>query len=447
MKLFNLQKKGNSRSVTIKKNILASLLIKGCSIIISLMLVSLTLGYVSSELYGIWLTVSSIVLWLNFFDIGFTLGLKNKLTEAIALRQWKHGRALVSTTYFMMVIIFIPLCLLLEAFVPIINWASFLNVDEIYNSEIQGAMYILVACFCLQMIVNVLTAVVAAFQRVALSSAFSVIGNFLSLIVIYLLTKCSPPSLKLLAMAISAMPILVIAIASIILFSSRFKKVAPSIRFIYKSHIRDLFGLGFKFFIIQIQVVVMFQTTNVLISNLSGPNDVTAYNIAYKYISIALMLYNIILAPLWSAFTDAYTRKDYTWMNGIYKKMIWAYGVSVVGILLMVVVSPIVYRIWIGEKAVVPFVMTIIVAIYIIINLWDSLQVVILNGIGAVKLQSFVTLLGLVCHVPLSLLLGHYIAGYGVILSMTVISVVYLSFFTLQVRKILKNRASGIWIK
>ena len=210
---------GNQRSVTVKKNIIGSLFIKGCSIIISLMLVPMTLGYVSSELYGIWLTLSSIMLWLNFFDVGFTLGLKNKLAEAIALGDWDRGKSLVSTTYFMMVVIFVPLCLLLELLVPHIDWASFLNVDSIYNDEIIRTLYVLVGCFCLQMIVNVLTAVVSAYQKTALSSAFPVIGNFLSLVAIFLLTKLCPPSLVVLAIAISVMPIVVLFIASIFLFS------------------------------------------------------------------------------------------------------------------------------------------------------------------------------------------------------------------------------------
>lgn len=59
--------KGNERSVTVKKNILGSLAVKGFSILISLMLVPMTLGYVNSELYGIWLMLSSIIVWLSFF--------------------------------------------------------------------------------------------------------------------------------------------------------------------------------------------------------------------------------------------------------------------------------------------------------------------------------------------------------------------------------------------
>ena len=98
MKMLDFIKQGTDRSVAVKKNIVGSLFVKGCSIIISLLIVPLTLGYVSSDLYGIWLTLSSIIMWLNFFDIGFTLGLKNKLTEAIALGDMQRGKVLVSTT-------------------------------------------------------------------------------------------------------------------------------------------------------------------------------------------------------------------------------------------------------------------------------------------------------------------------------------------------------------
>ena len=71
------------------------------------------------------------MVWLGFFDIGFTLGLKNKLAEAIALQDWNRGKALVSTTYFMMVLIFVPLCIILELLIPHVNWAIFLNVNAL----------------------------------------------------------------------------------------------------------------------------------------------------------------------------------------------------------------------------------------------------------------------------------------------------------------------------
>lgn len=405
----------------------------------------MTLGYVSSELYGIWLTLSSIMMWLNFFDIGFTLGLKNKLAEAIALGAWNRGKALVSTTYFMMILIFIPLCIILEFIIPFVNWPSFLNVNAIYNDEIIKTLYVLVACFCLQMIVNVLTAVIAAYQKVALSSAFPVIGNFMSLITIWMLTKLCPPSLMALAFAISAMPILVLLLASAILFHKRFKAVSPNIKSIDKTYIKDLFNLGAKFFLIQIQVVILYQCTNVLISNVSGPNEVTAYNIAYKYLGVAMMIYTIILSPLWPAFTDAYTKKDFIWMKNIYKKMIKLCFASAVALILMVLISPFVYQLWIGGKANIPLSMTCCVATYMLIHSWDTLQVQLINGIGAIKLQTYVTTIGLILHIPLSLCLGQYIGAIGVVISMIIINIIYSLFFTLQISKLLNQKAKGIW--
>ena len=407
----------------------------------------MTLGYVSSELYGIWLTLSSIMLWLNFFDVGFTLGLKNKLAEAIAKEDWQRGKSLVSTTYFMMVLIFVPLWIVLELAIPLIDWALFLNVDASYNDEIARAVHILVACFCLQMIVNVLTAVIAAFQKVALSSAFPVLGNFLSLIAIFLLTKLCPPSLVALACTISVLPILVIIIASFILYSNKFKIVAPSIRTINKSYIKELFGLGYKFFLIQIQVVVLYQSTNILISNVAGPNEVTYYNIAYKYLGIAMMIYTIFLSPLWPAFTDAYTKQDYKWMKNIYRKMSMVFMVSAIAVIGMMVISPFVYKIWIGEEVSIPIMMTIAVGLYMIIHSWDSLQVNMINGIGAVKLQTYITSLGLIVHIPLSLFLGKCIGSVGVVVSMILINVLYSTVFTIQINKLLNNKAIGFWKK
>ena len=205
--------------------------------------------------------------------------------------------------------------------------------------------------------------------------------------------------------------------------------------------------MGFKFFFIQIQIVVLYQCTNILISNVAGPNDVTSYNIAYKYMSVAMMLYTIILSPLWPAFTDAYTKKDFQWMRNIYKKMTYIYYMSVVLLIVMVIVSPIVYKIWIGEKAIVPYSMTLVVALYMVINSWDALQVQLVNGIGTVKLQTYIVIVGLVLHIPLSLFLGGYIGAAGVVCSMIIINIVYATCFTIQIRKILSQKAAGIWIK
>src|SRR6476646_9497261 len=95
----SLINRGHDRSVNIKKNIIGLFVIRGCSIAISFILVPLTIRYVNPTQYGIWLTLSSIVAWFSFFDIGFGNGLRNKFAEAIAKGDTELAKIYISTTY------------------------------------------------------------------------------------------------------------------------------------------------------------------------------------------------------------------------------------------------------------------------------------------------------------------------------------------------------------
>lgn len=438
--------KGNQRSVTVKKNIIYSILIRIVSIAVSFLIVPITIGYVSAELYGVWLTLSSIMTWLSFMDIGFTQGLKNRLTEAIAVEDWTRGRELVSTTYFMMLIIFIPVCCILILLVPLVDWCSLLNVNSIYSDEVSKVMVVVIGFACLHMIVNVIVSVVAAFQKVALSNSFPVIGNLLSLMVIIVLTKTCPPSLVYLSLTFCSLPVLVTVVASIFLYHKAFNKVSPSISCIRFGFIKDLWGLGYKFFIINIQALVLYQSTNVLISYVSSPLDVTSYNLAYRYLNLSMMLFTIITAPLWPAYTDAYAKGDYEWMTNTRNKMQKVFIASIIAAVVMVLISPIFYKIWVGDKAEVPFMMTIIVALYVIAFCWMNLNGTLIVGMGKLKIQTYLCVFGMIVHIPFSLLLSKFFGPYGVLVSLTAITFIYAIVVRVQVKKILNKTATGLWL-
>ena len=100
---------GNARTIAMKRNVLYMLLIKGCSIFLGMFTVPLTLGYVNNETYGLWLTISSMISWMSYFDIGINNGLKNNLAAAFAKNDFELGKRLVSTTYAVLILIFIPI--------------------------------------------------------------------------------------------------------------------------------------------------------------------------------------------------------------------------------------------------------------------------------------------------------------------------------------------------
>lgn len=438
---------GDNRSKTVKKNIAASFAIKGVSILISLLLVPATIGYVSADLYGVWLALASILQWVQFLDLGLTLGLKNKLTEAISKNDWLRAKSLVTTTYVMVSLIFLPVCVILITIAPQIDWCSLLNVSVKYSDEIRQAIFALITFVCLQMIVNVFTVILAAFQRVAFSSLFSVIGQVVAFIIILILPHIAPPSLFVLAIVYSALPVIIILLASIYLFTTRYHNIAPKLSFFDKALLKELFSLGGKFFLINIQIVVLYQATNILISNVSSPLHVTEYNIAYRYLNVAMLVYSLITAPLWPAYTDAYVKGDLPWMKNVYSKMtkilFFSYGLCI----LMVCLSPVAYKLWIGNKVAVSFTMTILVAFYVMAYGWMNVNGTLILGVGVIKVDTIIATIGMIVHIPFSLFLSHYFGVYGVVISMITINLFYGCVLYIQLRKILNKTARGIWIE
>ena len=335
----------NNRTSIIKKNIIGGFLVKGVSILSSFLLIPITINYINSELYGIWLTISSIIQWLSFFDIGFGNGLKNKLAYALSLRKYKMGKIYVSTTYAIIGIIFLVVASVLYQFIPIVDWASFLNVNKNLNQTLIETIRIVLLSFSLQFILKLIQNVIQAYQLIFISNAIDAISNIVSLLFIYLLTQVTFPNLSYIALAFCISPIIILSIASLILYSNKFRAISPSWRYVRFSFTKRLFNLGAKFFIIQIAVLIVYQTVNIIIAKTCGSESVTIYNLAYKYFNISLMGFNIAINPIWVAFTDAYTQRDYIWMNRIYTKLFKLFKITVLLILIMLFLSPMIYQI------------------------------------------------------------------------------------------------------
>lgn len=90
----------DERSRKASKNIIALVGIKGLDTLIYFVLVPLTLGYLNAYEYGIWLTLSSILSWINSFDIGLGNGLRNKLAESLAVKDLDKAKAMSAPLFF-----------------------------------------------------------------------------------------------------------------------------------------------------------------------------------------------------------------------------------------------------------------------------------------------------------------------------------------------------------
>jgi len=208
---------------------------------------------------------------------------------------------------------------------------------------------------------------------------------------------------------------------------------------------KDIMSLGMKFFIIQISLIVIYQTNNFIIAQISGPQDVTIYNISYRYMSLAFMIFTIIINPYWSAFTEAYSKLDYGWMKNEVMKLRRVIIVVCIIVIFSILISNFAYKFWIGDIVFIPFLVTISLGAYFIVISIVSLHTNILNGTGKIKLQLIVYLFGAVLHIPTAIFFGNLFGIVGVVMSATFYFGIIAIFSIMQVNKVINKEAKGIW--
>ena len=142
-----------------------------------------------------------------------------------------------------------------------------------------------------------------------------------------------------------------------------------------------------KFFILQVAGVILFASSNALISYFFTPEKVTLYGIAYRYFSITMLLFTVIAAPFWSATTDAYTRKDFDWIKKSMRKLHFLLISLFIILAFMIIFSDPIYHLWVGKSINISLELSASMALYMFIIICSLCYSYILNGIGALKIQ------------------------------------------------------------
>jgi len=440
---------GHERSVKTKKNIFNSILIKCVSVIISFLLIPLALGYLNPVKFGIWLTITSVIGWFAFFDIGIGNGLRNKLAEALAKDDKELARTYISTSYAVLSIIIGMVYVLFLLVFPYINWSIILNTPPEMSEEITRLIFIVFSFFSLQFIIKLISMILKADQRSAISGGINTLASLLSLIIVFILTKTTKGSLLWLSVGISAANIIAPLIASIWFFSKDYKHLVPSLKYVKLKCAKDLMGIGFLFFIMQFAALIVFSTDSFIIDQLYGPEEVTPYNIAFKYFSIITMGFAIITTPFWTAYTDAYHKQDLAWIKRITKKLTVFWIVLVFAVIGMIIFSGYFYRIWVGDKIQIPFLLSVSMGVWVLISTWTSIFGNFLSGVGKIRLSLYHSFAMIIINIPLSIFLAKYLnlGSTGVIIGTCLCILPQVFLHPIQFRKIVNNRANGIWGK
>lgn len=439
------------RSKLLKQNIVMALGVKAASIIISLVLVPMTINFVNPTQYGIWLTISSMVMWMSFFDVGFSNGMRNKLGAAIANDDLRQGQSYVSTTYGMLSIIFSILMIVLIALVWLLDVSPLLGIEHSYEPDLKCALTILIAYFCTNFVVRILSHVLKADQRTSWGSLIDCIGQFFVLLTVWLMQGQIEGSLTVLALALCLPPLAVWIIVSVFFYTGRYKEIRPSFSAIHLEDARSLLSLGVKFFVIQIAFIIQFQTSNFLIARLFSMEQVTSYNIAYKYFNVMYMLFWLLIDPFWGAVTNAWSKRDLDWIRKATRKYVGIAALFLIGGLLMLGLSDWVYDFWINSKVdtpvIIPFALSAWVLAYNMVIIWGQVFCLFVNGIGALKIQFCTSMISPILFITVTIVLAR-VFGMGmecVLIGSIVANFNAMILAPLQYYMVMHKNKQGIW--
>lgn len=410
----------NANSGILLKNVSASFAIKGLAMVISLFSLPAYIAFFRDDtVLGVWLTILSVITWILTFDFGLGNGLKNNLIIAIANKDYVKAKKLISSTYFsigLICLLFLSTGLIL---IPVLSFSGAFDIASLFgvssSSLISVKTLVITVCvvysgMVLELFLKIITSILHALQKQALTSVFTLITNSALLIFAYV-ARVSGQGNKLIALAIVYFLAVNVPLAITTLFLFKkdpfLKQTQFSFKYIDKSASRVIISLGAKFFLIQICLLVINSSNEILITSfLKNPQLVVLYQKYYKLFYVPITCASLIVGPIWGVVTKAVAERKFAWIKKISRAMNWlSFAIGLLSFIILAVLQPLMDA-WLGDSTTsVNYLVGLIFASYSFISVSILFSAAICNGLAALKTQIIGTVIGAAVKIPLFYLL------------------------------------------
>lgn len=414
----------DERIKIVGKNITLSYVFLALSYIVNFLLVPVLLNELGSIKYGIFTTVFSVLMWTLIFNNGLGNSLKNLLIVSFLNNKLEDARHYIATTYIVSGFVMIGL---LSAIIPLISlfdWNELLNTEpsEVSLVELSTFLYISVTVFFLVTIGSYIVSIYSAKKITMIQHLLTFIQYSFYMLLIYLFVLNNNLNL------VSVISIYGVAsMFAYLFFNIRFfrsnRELIPKMKNVSFDHFKKIFSLGKDFLVIQLTLIILFSTDNILIITMLGPKDVTTYSIIYKLFSMIIVILNVIMGSLWPNFTEAYEKKDIAWIKKVLKMLIVIFLAVVTLAIILGYFLDAVLIIWLGTVLDYPKLLIIIMVVYVFVHSISSIFGSLLSSINKVKEQRIMVIIQAAVNIPLSVFFVKVIdLGISGIILGTVIS-------------------------
>lgn len=401
----------------------------GLSKVVSLLSVAisvpLTVHYLESERYGMWMTISSLLGVLGFAD----LGIGNGLVTVIAgldrrLEQPAIKRAIASSVFILSVIALLVFSSF-SAIYRFVPWSKVFGVQGALAGHESGpSVMAFMACFSIGLPFSIVQRIQLGFQESWRSYAWQCVGSLMSLG-----GTLAVVSLRLgvtwLVIATSGGPVLASVMNSFIEFGRRRPELRPSWASVDFAAAIKLVRSGAVFVALQLSVVLGTASDSLIISQVDGAAGVSSYAVMYKLYQTTL-IFSLFMTPLWPAMGESLARGDYAWArSAMTRALILSLGAGLVlSALLYFFAQPLV-NVWAGPTVLPSAILITAFCGWIILSAYGGAITTLLNNAQFLGLQLKIyviaSLVALAFKVPMARWLGPAgvvwatVAAYGLL--------------------------------
>ena len=393
----------------IARSSITNLFIKPISLILSFIYTPLLLSYLGDEKYGLWATILSVTNWINYCDIGIGHGLRNLLARQIAQEKYEDAKKAISTAYVCMTGIAFAILVVL------VLLSFFLDWNEVFNSSIDMNLPVLITFvfICINFVLALSNTIFYALQKSEVVSLRNILMQVINIVGILILSKVSSGSITLIAIVFGA-GTMVTYIVNTVNIVKNYSFARIKIKYFEKDYVRIICNTGLKFFVIQISVIFMYTVDNILITRLFGAAAVTPYSMIDKIYNTGYGFLTALMVPIWSASTEALTKRNYNWFDTTIKKLNIITFIFAIGCIFIGFIFEPFSNIWLGQSLDYPDGLLAVMVIYYILQAFQNPYCQMNNGIGALNGQMILGIIQGGLNIPLSIFLATT-CGMGVV--------------------------------
>ncbi|GAC16443.1 lipopolysaccharide biosynthesis protein [Aliiglaciecola lipolytica] len=431
----------SKRNIRLILSVTTSIVAKFVSMGAALITIPLTLDYLGTQLFGVWMVISGIVAFMSFSDLGLGMGLQNALSRSQGENDTSSPRHFISNCYFFAAFLSLVLCIILVILNNIFSFSWVFELDNKFElDEALTAMKLSILIFIVAIPISLISRVLSGIQKSYIASNLLMLGSILSLLSIFLTIYFDLGIIGLATLYISS-PVLINLLFSIYFFTKN-KSLIPKFSNISKRHFSVIFSSGIWTVLTQLVYTAKMNLPIVIISSFIGMVAVAEFSITQRLVGILSALISMALQPLWAVYGEAYYRGDKVWVTKTLVKSIrlTVLITSTAGLLLVFIGQNII-TLWLGEGSPLPSkILVLSFSLWALASNINVCYAMLLNGTGNFKRPFFYSIICVSIGLLISTIFIHSLGLVGIVLTLFICSELFrIPFNYLESKRVIKK--------